>query len=156
MLCSLGLNHLTATDYYIRSDGDDAASGISTNTAWRTIERVNRARLQPGDRGLFEAGLRFAGNLRLTAEDAGTSNAPVVIGSQGQGRVIILAGTGTGVTVENAGGITIENLVIAGAGRTNNTGCGILCNNTLTDSGSRPAVRTPVSVRGGGGCATAP
>lgn len=124
---------LAATDYFIRSNGDDAAKGDSTNAAWQTIARVNRARFQPGDRLLFEASASFAGNLLLSAEDAGTSNAPVVIGSFGPGRATILAGQQTGVTVENAGGIAIENLLVVGAGRTNNSGYGIRCDNTLTN-----------------------
>ena len=44
---------LAATDYFIRPKGEDAAKGDSTNAAWQTIERVNRARFQPGDRLLF-------------------------------------------------------------------------------------------------------
>jgi hypothetical protein len=124
---------LTGTDYFIRAKGDDAAKGDSTNAAWQTIERVNRARFRPGDRLLFEAGAAFAGNVLLLAEDAGTSNAPVVIGSFGEGRATILAGQQTGITIENAGGVTIENLIMAGAGRTNNTGYGIRCDNTLTN-----------------------
>jgi len=86
-----------ATDYFIRPKGDDAAKGDSTNAAWRTIARVNRARLQPGDRLLFEAGAAFAGDVLLSAEDAGTSNAPVTIGSFGDGRATILAGQQTGL-----------------------------------------------------------
>jgi hypothetical protein len=124
---------LAATDYFIRAKGDDAANGDSTNAAWQTIERVNRARFQPGDRLLFEAGASFAGNVLLSAEDAGTSNAPVVIGSFGEGRATILAGRETGITIENAGGVAIENLIVVGAGRTNNTGYGIRCDNTLTN-----------------------
>ena len=108
-------------------------NGASTNTAWRTIDRVNSARLQPGDRVRFEAAASFAGNLFLSARDAGTSNAPVVIGSFGEGRATILAGRQTGITVQNAGGVALENLIVAGAGRTNNTGYGIRCDNTLTN-----------------------
>jgi hypothetical protein len=124
---------LAATDYFVCQNGNDEAEGTSTNAAWRTIERVDRARFQPGDRLLFEAATSFAGNLSLSAEDAGTSNAPVVIGSFGEGRATILAGRQTGITVENAGGVTIENLIVAGAGRTNNVGYGICCDNTLTN-----------------------
>jgi len=124
---------LVAADYFVRNDGDDGASGDSANRAWRTIERVNRARLQPGDRVLFDAAKSFAGNLLLTAEDAGTSNAPVVIGSFGQGRATIQAGRGTGITVQNAGGVVIENLLVAGDGPAN-TGYGLRCDNTLTNA----------------------
>ncbi len=123
---------VVATDYFVRENGDDDAQGTSTNEAWRSIDRVNRTRLHPGDRVRFEAPGSFAGNLRLSAEDAGTSNAPVVIGSFGEGRATILAGRQNGITVENAGGVAIENLIVAGAGRTNNTGYGICCDNTLT------------------------
>jgi hypothetical protein len=124
---------LSARDYYVRQDGRDEADGISTNTAWRTIERVNRARFQPGDRLRFQAAESFTGNLVLSAEDSGTSNEPVIIGSYGDGRATILAGHQTGITAENVAGITIENLVVSGAGRTNNAGYGVLCENTLAN-----------------------
>jgi len=81
---------LSGADYFLSASGDDAAQGHTTNTAWRSIERVNRAQLRPGDRVLFEAGRRFAGNLRLTEEDAGTAEARVVIGSFGDGRATLL------------------------------------------------------------------
>jgi hypothetical protein len=133
-LCWLGLNSSLGADWYVRADGDDSARGTNRASAWRTIERVNRARLEPGDRVLFQAGQTFTGNLRLTAKDAGTAELPVVIGSFGQGRATILAGAGTGVSVENAGGIAIENLLVVGAGITNNGGYGVLCDNTLTNA----------------------
>jgi hypothetical protein len=132
----LGIVPVLATDYFVRPDGDDRASGRSRRVAWRTIARVNGAQFKPGDRVLFQAGKSFTGNLRLTSEDAGMSNAPVVIGSTGRGRAVILTGRSTGITVENSGGVVIENLVIQGAGRTNNTGYGIACDNTL-ESGER-------------------
>jgi Right handed beta helix region len=124
---------LAATDYFVRPNGHDEAQGTSTNAAWRSIERVNQARFLPGDRVRFEAGASFAGNLLLSAEDAGTSNAPVVIGSFGEGRATILAGRQTGITVENAGGVVLQNLIVAGDGRSNNAGYGIRCDNMLTN-----------------------
>jgi hypothetical protein len=140
-----------ATDYFVRLSGDDAARGTATNAAWRTIDRVNRAALQPGDRVLFEAGSAFAGNLLLSAEDAGTSNAPVVISSFGQGRATLLARSQTGITVENAGGVTIQHLEVVGAGRTNNTGYGIRCDHTLTNAPRLAHLRLEdVEVRGFG------
>ena len=50
---------LPATDYFVCQNGDDGAKGTSTNAPWRTIDRVNHSRLQPGDRVLFEAGTSF-------------------------------------------------------------------------------------------------
>jgi hypothetical protein len=133
LLLLAGASPLGATDYFVRQNGDDAANGASTNAAWRTIDRVNSARFLPGDCVRFEAGASFAGNLLLSARDAGTSNAPVLIGSFGRGRATILAGRQTGITVQNAGGVALENLIVAGAGPTNNTGYGICCDNTLTN-----------------------
>jgi len=124
---------LAATDYFVSPTGNDEAQGTSTNTAWRTIGRVNRARFQPGDRVRFEAGSSFAGNLRLSSEDAGTSNAPVVVDSFGEGRATILAGPRSGITSENVGGVAIENLILVGAGPSSNSGYGIFCDNTLTN-----------------------
>jgi hypothetical protein len=122
-----------ATDYYVTQSGSDDLQGTSTNAAWRSVERVNHARLRPGDRVLFEGGETFSGNLYLSAQDAGAPNAPVVIGSFGNGRASIAAGHETGIMVENAGGIMLENLIVSGAGRTNNTGYGLRCDNKRTD-----------------------
>jgi hypothetical protein len=102
LLLISGVLPLAAKDYFVRPTGNDEAKGTSTNAAWQTIERVNRARFEPGDRVRFEANTSFAGNLLLPAEDAGTSNAPVVIGSFGEGRATILAGRQTGITVESS------------------------------------------------------
>ena len=124
---------LSARTYFVSQNGDDSAQGTSSNSAWHSIERVNHERLQPGDGVMFEAAASFVGNLRLTAEDAGTSNEPVVIGSYGNGKATILAGRKTGISVENAGGIAIENLIVVGSGRTNNAGYGVCCDNTLTN-----------------------
>ena len=130
----LAVNSSSSADFFVRTDGDDSAGGTSREAAWRTIERVNHARLKPGDRVLFEAGETFTGNLRLVRhDDAGTPGNPVTIGSFGNQPAILSAGVNPGVSVENSGGISIENLVVVGAGITNNTGCGILCDNTLTN-----------------------
>jgi Right handed beta helix region len=134
LLCVSSGLPLAATDYFVRNKGDDESPGNSASAAWRTIDRVNHARFQPGDRVLFEAATAFPGNLCFSAEDAGTSNAPVVISSFGEGRATILAGGRTGITIENAAGFVIENLIIRGAGRTNNAGYGIRCDNTLTNA----------------------
>jgi hypothetical protein len=128
---------LWAAEYFVGADGDDAAAGTSAATAWRSIARVNEVQLHPGDSVLFQAGKEFTGNLHLTAEDAGRSDAPVVIRSTEGGRATIVAGEGTGITVESAGNIRIENLEIKGAGLTNNFGHGILCDNLLTNDSPR-------------------
>ena len=70
-------------NYYVSQTGHDEADGTLTNTAWRTIDRVNHARFQPGDRVLsFNAsGSSFAEAIcGFPPEDSGTGDSPVVIG----------------------------------------------------------------------------
>lgn len=110
--------------YHISPTGDDAAKGTAAKP-WKSVSRANSQRLRPGDRLLFQGGASFLGNLVLRAEDAGTPTKPVIIGSYGNGKAHIEAGAGSGVLVENAGGIEIENLVVSGAGRLNNAASGI-------------------------------
>ncbi len=119
--------------FFVREDGNDGASGISRAGAWRTIERVNRAKLGPGDKVLFEAGRKFSGNLRLTAEDSGSAESPVVIGSTEGGRAALLAGLGTGISVASAENLRLENLEILGAGAATNGGYGVRCDNLGTN-----------------------
>lgn len=106
-----------ATAYFVRAAGDDAAAGTTKATAWRTLERVNAADLEPGDRVLLEGGAAFAGRLVIGPEDAGTRRRPVTVRSFGGGRATIDAGTGGGILVYDAGGVILSSLDVVGAGR---------------------------------------
>jgi hypothetical protein len=114
-----------AVTYCVSPFGDDSHSGTSAQTAWQTIKKVNTIDLNPGDKVLFEGGHDYPGNLLLTTEDAGTPTQPVVIGSYGSGRARVKAGNGSGVTVRNAGGVVVENLVVTGDDYRTNVGSGI-------------------------------
>jgi len=120
-----------AVTYYVSPSGNDSHSGTSAQTAWRTIDKVNTIDLNPGDKVLFQAGHDYSGNLLLTAEDAGTPKQPVVIGSYGSGRATIKAGNGSGVTVQNAGGVEVKDLVVMGDDYKTNVGSGIKIVNEL-------------------------
>jgi len=122
------------TTYYVSPSGDDGHSGTSTQAAWRTLDKVNSTGLSPGDKVLLEAGREFSGNLLLTAEDAGTPMQPVVVGSYGSGRARIKAGDGSGVTVLNAGGVLVENLIVLGNDHRTNVGSGVKIVNTLPNN----------------------
>ncbi|MGD8499443.1 MAG: right-handed parallel beta-helix repeat-containing protein [Phycisphaerales bacterium] len=117
--------------YYVSPTGNDSHSGASAQTAWRTIDKVNAKDLNPGDKVLFEGGHDYLGNLLLTAEDAGTPTQPVVIGSYGSGRAKIKAGDDSGVTVRNAGGVELTDLVVMGDDYKTNVGSGIKIVNKL-------------------------
>jgi hypothetical protein len=103
--------------YYISNDGDDASSGESPENAWKTIDRVNRRDLSPGDRVLFEGGDLFEGTIRLSAEDGGTENQRVLLSSFGEGLAIINGKEGEGLNADSCDYLTIENLEFSGSGR---------------------------------------
>src|SRR5262249_5041856 len=46
----------TGTTYYVSPSGSDSNPGTSPASAWRTVSRVNRADLSPGDAVLFQGG----------------------------------------------------------------------------------------------------
>jgi hypothetical protein len=131
VVCCVTAAEAQATTYYVRPTGNDAANGTSEQTAWRTLGRVSVVDLNAGDQVLLEGGTSILGQLRLNKEDAGTASSPVTIRSYGTGRATIQPGDGTGVRVQNAGGIVIADLVVRGSSRTQNTGNGIQFLNTL-------------------------
>ncbi len=69
-----------ATFYVHPAAGDDARAGTTAEAPWKSLERVNAQRLQPGDRVLLAGGQRFAGQLALTGL-AGSAEAPIVVAS---------------------------------------------------------------------------
>jgi hypothetical protein len=115
--------------FFVRTNGDDDASGLREDQAWRSLERVNRQLLRPGDSVLLEAGASFRGSLQLDAADGGRSDAPIRIGSFGMGRARIEAGAEHGIAIEDASGVIIERLEVHGDWRweaqAGNTGEGV-------------------------------
>ncbi|MEI7502707.1 MAG: right-handed parallel beta-helix repeat-containing protein [Paludibacter sp.] len=77
-------------NYYISNTGNDATNGKSIETAWKSIERVNQANLEPGDQLLFECGQRFEGELKI--KNSGTKAQPTVISSYGNGAKPVITG----------------------------------------------------------------
>lgn len=125
-LCSLPA---VAATYYLSPSGDNRHSGLSPETAWRTLARVNRAAFQPGDRILLEGGEIFHGPLKLDIHDGGAADNPIQVGSysvEGQERATIAAGAGRGIDVFNTSGLRISGLNIVGAGSDINTQSGII------------------------------
>jgi hypothetical protein len=100
--------------YHVRPDGDDTRDGESFENAWQSVARVNAQRLAPGDRVLLQGGQRYPGGLRLDASDAGNAEAPVTIGSFGEGRATLEAGAGSAIEIANGGGFVIEDLRLMG------------------------------------------
>lgn len=77
--------------YYISTIGNDAADGLSETSAWKTIEKVNTAILQPGDEVRFRCGDKFSGELIL--RQSGSEQLPIIISSYGNCEMPILTGS---------------------------------------------------------------
>lgn len=105
-----------ASDYYVSPQGEDRASGAKSSP-WRTVARVNLARLQPGDRVYFEGGHTFHGRIEIRAASSGTANSPVVLTSSGKRRAIIDGGKGEALVLDGASHVTVRRLEFQGAGR---------------------------------------
>ena len=97
-----------ATTLYVSASGRDSASGRSADHAWRTIRRVNDARLQPGDTVLFQGGATFT-DTTLTPGTSGVVGNPISYGSYGVGDATISNGDGA-VWFSGRDYLTFQNL----------------------------------------------
>jgi hypothetical protein len=111
--------------YYVSPSGNDAYSGTSTSSPWKTITKVNSRNFN-GDTILFLGGSTFYGQLYFTTTDIGTSSKPIVIGSYGTGKAKISSDTLSGLLIYNAAGFVVKDLVFTGGSRLTNKRNGIL------------------------------
>jgi hypothetical protein len=90
----LGCIDGASASYFVDSTaGDDARSGTSAASAWRSLTRVNARTFQPGDSLCFKAGGSWTG--QLAPRGSGSAAAPVVIGHYDTGsKPRIAAGPG--------------------------------------------------------------
>lgn len=84
--CLTGGNGMAASRrFWVDSrTGDDNRDGTSPRRAWRTLERLSRCSLQPGDVVSFARGSRFDGCLEVCA--SGSATAPIRFTSYGPKR----------------------------------------------------------------------
>ncbi|MBN2006104.1 MAG: right-handed parallel beta-helix repeat-containing protein [Anaerolineae bacterium] len=69
--------------YYVSNAGDDAANGLTPETAWRTLAHVGDQTFQPGDSVLFRRGDVWRETLDVTS--SGTSAGWITFGAYGTG-----------------------------------------------------------------------
>ena len=83
-----------STNYYVKTGGNDSASGLSDNTAWGTISKVNRVwsagTFAPGDSILFKRGNTFYGTIVITG--SGSDGSPIHLGAYGTGNRPVITG----------------------------------------------------------------
>ncbi|MCW5977705.1 MAG: right-handed parallel beta-helix repeat-containing protein [Bryobacteraceae bacterium] len=104
--------------YYVDgAAGNDANDGLSEAKAWKSLEKVNRAAFEPGDRILFKAGTSFTGQLR--AKGSGREGSPIVVDMFGTGEKPLIAAEGKfreALLVENQDFWEISNLQLTNTG----------------------------------------
>lgn len=102
-----------ATDYFLdATTGNDARDGLTAAAAWKTLTRISRAALQPGDRLLLKRGEVWQEPLPVPA--SGAPGKPIVYTAYGTGaRPRIVAGS-YAVDIAGKSGIMLEELDITG------------------------------------------
>jgi hypothetical protein len=80
-----------AATYYVTPNGSDGNPGTSQSSPWRTVAKVNRAGLQPGDTVLFAGGQTFS-DAYLGPPASGTAGAPITFGTYGSGQARLTKG----------------------------------------------------------------
>jgi hypothetical protein len=104
--------------FYVAPYGKDRNRGMSPAHPWRTVARVDRARLRPGDRVLFAGGATFSDAALMPGEGfsaVGTGAAPIVFGSYGNGLARLTRGIWLGTNSFYPRGpshLTFEDLVL--------------------------------------------
>ena len=59
---------VSGTKYYVSAEGCDSADGLTPNSPWKTVARVNEAKLSPGDGVFFRRGDIFRGTTLVASE----------------------------------------------------------------------------------------
>ena len=79
--------------FYVSNSGDDSADGMSEDTPWSSIERVNQEHFIPGDKILFQSGCKWE-NETLQPQGSGDESSEIMIGSYGNGAMPQIAANG--------------------------------------------------------------
>lgn len=103
------LTTAVARTFYVSPSGSDSHAGTSPSSAWRTVARVNRARLRAGDTVLFQGGATFAGPA-LSGNRGGVAGAPITYSTFGSGN----ANLPSGVYIARHSFLVFDHLTIRG------------------------------------------
>ena len=103
-----------AQDYYVSNSGSDSNNGFSTQTAFKSLAKINALSLKPGDNIYLAAGQVFAGTIKI-ANEAGTSQSPITISNYGDTSFrakIDAKNELAGIDIVNASYLNISNIEI--------------------------------------------
>ncbi|HKS02889.1 MAG TPA: hypothetical protein VJS86_14545 [Arthrobacter sp.] len=92
------------TTYFVSAAGSDSSSGTSSSAPWKTLSKVNKAVLKPGDTVSLRRGDTFSGGI-VTAQ-SGTSAAPITVNGYGTGNAPTVTGGKSGNCIRINGNYT--------------------------------------------------
>ncbi len=101
------------TTVYLKPDGDDAKDGVSHDTAWSSVSRVNRFLREeagPGDRVLIRSGGVYRGSLEVAC--------PFPISFDrydGKARPVLISEDRDGLSYSGTGGFRVRGLAFQGS-----------------------------------------
>ncbi len=101
--------------YYINANGNDDNDG-SLQHPWRTINKLNEVRLQPGDHVYLQENVSSGGTLYLK-NIHGEKDAPIIIQCNKNKPAIINAKDSSAIILDGCSYVSIHNITTIGAGR---------------------------------------
>lgn len=105
--------------YYLDSEnGDDSNDGKSRRSAWKSLYKIGKLKLHPGDKVLLKRGCEF-NEMFLINESSGSEKQRIVISTYGKGekpKIVAPDNSKQGVQIRNCEYITIEDLDIKNHG----------------------------------------
>lgn len=134
--------HVIAKDYYVHPKlGSDSNNGLTKESAFKTLSRVSKIKLQPGDTVLLASNQLFESGMSLINQ-SGTKNNPIFLTTIGWDTsetilpaIIDFKGEPHGILLENCSFIKVSNLKLTANGFNNPSTlqkmrCGILVKKT--------------------------
>jgi hypothetical protein len=116
LLCMV--SPLAAAEYFVDAvQGRDKANGLSPESAWKSLERVNDTEFSAGDVIRFRNGQAFPGQLRLRS--SGSSGNPIRISYYGDGPKPHIKGEGrkrAAVVLDNVSHVVVDGLEVTNTG----------------------------------------
>lgn len=106
---------LHATNYYVRTTGNNTNDGKSITSAWKDLVAVNAANLEPGDTVFLESDVVYSGNLVLSEEDSGVLGLPVVVATSSGAPATVLTITSHAVSIYNCSYVHLNNITALGS-----------------------------------------
>lgn len=98
--------------YYVSADGDDSATGLKRESAWKTLERASGHHLQPGDTIMLIGMKPLIGELSLDSADAGDPAKPVRVTADKDFPGIEAEGP-AGITIIDTSGVIVEDISVS-------------------------------------------